>query len=212
IRLAQAPGLWHCVAMQAPLPTPQLQLLQGQLETILLQSSGMVTEQQLLQRLGLQLTNAPEDPQHALFQRHFVLQHLLYCIQQLWLADEVAWLDIGLAKAELLPYQGQQLSAQDQGRAQYYLNWQNFYRMDAATLAQQLDDFWLQFASRAVATPQFSHQQACELLQLSWPCPLAVLKRQYRSLALKHHPDRGGDAEQFVRIRLAYQQLSAKLR
>ncbi|MCC5826594.1 DNA-J related domain-containing protein [Alkalimonas sp.] len=199
--------------MQAPLPTPQLHLLQGQLETMLLQSSGTVTEQQLLQRLGLQLTNAPSDPQYALFQRHFVLQHLLYCIQQQWLVDEVAWLDIGLAKVELLPWLDQQLSAQDQGRAQYYLDWQNFYQMDAATLAQQLDDFWQQFANQAVVSaPMFSRQQACELLQLNWPCQLAVLKRQYRTLALKHHPDRGGDAEHFVRIRLAYQQLKTALR
>ncbi|SDZ93391.1 DNA-J related domain-containing protein [Alkalimonas amylolytica] len=199
--------------MQAPLPTPQLHLLQGQLETILLQSSGIVTEQQLLQRLGLQLTNAPSDPHYALFQRHFVLQHLLYRIQKQWLLDEVAWLDIGLAKVELLPYLAQQLSAQDQGRAQYYLDWANFYQMDADTLAQQLEDFWQQFASRTVVSvPEFSRQQACTLLQLSWPCDLALLKRQYRSLALKHHPDRGGDAEHFVRIRQAYQQLRAELR
>ncbi|MDP4527945.1 DNA-J related domain-containing protein [Alkalimonas delamerensis] len=197
--------------MQAPLPAPQLTLLQGQLETLLLQQSGVQTEQALLQRLGLQLSPVPADANHALFQRHFVLQHLLYRIQQQWLDDELAWLQIDLARVELLPYQGQQLSAEDQGRALWYLDWHNFYQMDAATLQQQLDAFWQHYASQSSApTPSFSHQQACSLLELDWPCDLTTIKRQYRSLALQHHPDRGGDADSFVQIRMAYQQLRAE--
>mgnify|MGYP006088881981 CR=1 FL=1 len=35
-----------------------------------------------------------------------------------------------------------------------------------------------------------------------------VIKRQYKMLALKHHPDRGGDPEMFKKISEAYQTLS----
>ena len=33
------------------------------------------------------------------------------------------------------------------------------------------------------------------------------LKRHYRKLSLKHHPDRGGDAEEFKKINEAYSTL-----
>lgn len=39
-------------------------------------------------------------------------------------------------------------------------------------------------------------------------CTPAEIKQQYRILAHQHHPDRGGDEEQFKRIKLAYEILS----
>jgi len=39
-------------------------------------------------------------------------------------------------------------------------------------------------------------------------CTQAEIKHQYRILAHQHHPDRGGDEEQFKRIKLAYEILS----
>ena len=37
------------------------------------------------------------------------------------------------------------------------------------------------------------------------------VKRAYRKLAMKHHPDKGGDAEKFKRIVYAYESLSQDL-
>jgi curved DNA-binding protein CbpA len=34
-----------------------------------------------------------------------------------------------------------------------------------------------------------------------------ALTRQYRKRALQHHPDRGGDPENFVKLSAAYRQL-----
>ena len=45
-------------------------------------------------------------------------------------------------------------------------------------------------------------------LELQPNCSQEDIKRQYRTLAHQHHPDRGGDAERFKRISLAYEVLS----
>jgi curved DNA-binding protein CbpA len=43
-------------------------------------------------------------------------------------------------------------------------------------------------------------------------CTAEQIKQQYRILAHQHHPDRGGDAELFKRITLAYEVLSDPMR
>jgi len=45
-------------------------------------------------------------------------------------------------------------------------------------------------------------------LELLSTCSFEDIKQQYRLLAKKHHPDMGGDAEKFKKIKLAYEVLS----
>ena len=45
-------------------------------------------------------------------------------------------------------------------------------------------------------------------LELQPDCSFEDIKHQYRTLAKKHHPDLGGDAEVFKRIKFAYEVLS----
>lgn len=49
-------------------------------------------------------------------------------------------------------------------------------------------------------------------LELQSTCSQEDIKRQYRTLAHQHHPDRGGDAERFKRISIAYEVLSDPVR
>jgi len=49
-------------------------------------------------------------------------------------------------------------------------------------------------------------------LELPANCSQEDIKRQYRTLAHQHHPDRGGDAERFKRISIAYEVLSDTVR
>jgi DnaJ-class molecular chaperone len=35
-----------------------------------------------------------------------------------------------------------------------------------------------------------------------------TLKKQYRALALEHHPDKGGDEEKFIKINASYEFIS----
>jgi DnaJ-class molecular chaperone len=45
-------------------------------------------------------------------------------------------------------------------------------------------------------------------LELYHTCSEEDIKRQYRSLAQQHHPDKGGNEDRFKRIKLAYEVLS----
>jgi DnaJ-class molecular chaperone len=47
-----------------------------------------------------------------------------------------------------------------------------------------------------------------EILNVSKDASADEIKKQYKKLALKHHPDRGGDPEMFKKISEAYQTLS----
>lgn len=51
-----------------------------------------------------------------------------------------------------------------------------------------------------------------EELELSTDCTADDIKQQYRILAMKHHPDHGGEVEKFQRIKLAYEVLSDPIR
>jgi hypothetical protein len=42
------------------------------------------------------------------------------------------------------------------------------------------------------------------ILGIKWPCSEEALKLAWKQLALKHHPDRGGNQEEFIRIKQAY--------
>ncbi len=47
-------------------------------------------------------------------------------------------------------------------------------------------------------------QWAVKTLNLLSKSSMDDLKREYRELSLRHHPDRGGDPEEFARINKAY--------
>jgi DnaJ-class molecular chaperone len=49
-------------------------------------------------------------------------------------------------------------------------------------------------------------------LELPKNCSEDDIKQQYRSLAQKHHPDKGGDEEKFKTIKFAYEVLSDPIR
>ena len=198
--------------LNAPLTEPVLTLLQGQLLAIICTApvveAAPIEEHYLLNRLGLKLhTEAVISADLTRFQQHFVLYYLLYRIQQQMLELRQGYLQIGLAKVQLLPLaQAPVANAEDQ-RRQYYLNWQNFYLMTEQLLDQQLNAFWQHFSQGKNTITAISRADAVAQLQLPDDFSLQQLKKAYRTLALQLHPDRGGNPQQFILLRQAYQQL-----
>jgi len=48
-------------------------------------------------------------------------------------------------------------------------------------------------------------------LELTWPCTVTDVTSAFRRLAMIHHPDMGGNASAFIRIKLAYDRLKELL-
>ena len=57
------------------------------------------------------------------------------------------------------------------------------------------------------ARPLLERQQALKVLGLPPNATQLQIKRRYRALAKRHHPDRGGDPKQMQRIIAAYELL-----
>ena len=57
------------------------------------------------------------------------------------------------------------------------------------------------------ARPLLERQQALTVLGLPPNATRQQIKRRYRTLAKRHHPDRGGDQQQMQRIIAAYELL-----
>ncbi len=64
---------------------------------------------------------------------------------------------------------------------------------------------WGSFANPV--RPLLERQQALSVLGLPPNATRQQIKRRYRALAKKHHPDRGGDQRQMQRIIAAYELL-----
>ena len=83
----------------------------------------------------------------------------------------------------------------------FFSNPDNFFGVTEARVQAMLDSFWDNYQ------PSIDPQPALAVLGLLGEVSWQDVRARYRSLAAKHHPDKGGDASQFVEIRAAYEQL-----
>ena len=56
-------------------------------------------------------------------------------------------------------------------------------------------------------TDDFIYKTEYDILQIEPPIDELKLKKQYHKLSLKHHPDKGGDSNTFIKIKDAYNNL-----
>jgi hypothetical protein len=140
----------------------------------------------------------------SLFQSHFILFHFLYrfddvlratgqghlaihCLCIRWMLPDLA---AGIAQSPELP---------DSGLRAYYLNPAHLHETSAQDVDALITAFWLRFVSTD------ERHAALTILELQDPVDDATVERQYRRLAQRLHPDRGGDTA-------AFQQLSSAMR
>lgn len=142
----------------------------------------------------------------TLFQSHFLLMHALYSLQQEWFNQQHARLEISALSIQkhswLSSSNNTQLGKHDP-LASYYLDI-NQLATPEEEINQLLNDFW-----QRMLQSDFE-QQDLTTLELPSSATAAEVRQQYRRLAMQHHPDRGGNAERFHAIQVAYNRLKHK--
>ncbi len=127
---------------------------------------------------------------HSLFRAHFLLFHTLYRLRDRLWADRAAHLEIDTLCLRLHPYSGGQseIGPHDALR-EYYLDLSNLEDTTRDDVDAMLQDFYSSLANTD------RRAQALAALELTDPVSDREIKRQYRRLAMQHHPDRGGSKE-----------------
>jgi len=175
------------------------------LSLLRVQQTG-ISEYELMQHLAEHeaYSGFADEAQLALFQKHFMIMNALYELQhQLW-QDEQLCLDISPLKIQILipaesPGSSELALSNAEELSKYYRDWQNFESMTEEQVAILLGNFWTRFVSLA------KREAAFEILELEPDAARQQITESYRRLAVKHHPDKGGDKEMFIKIRQAYE-------
>lgn len=156
---------------------------------------------------GLHLDqDADASPELLLFRKHFLIMNALYRLRPV-LAGEGFGISISALHIQLHPLDSFQLSTEtaiipdDQPLRDYYLNWSEFEKSSSDYVRALLNGFWQRYMSSE------QRGEALDLLGLKQNASTKQIRIAYRRLAAQHHPDRGGDADQFRRVREAYELL-----
>jgi len=150
-----------------------------------------------MQARGLLPETLPGD-NLALFRVHFLLFHALHRLRDRLLWSATADLSISPLSILLRPYDAGTpgLAATDPLRA-YYLDLENLRQIGREEVETLLSGFWNGLSARD------RQQEALAELELEAPIDFPAVKRQYRRLAMRHHPDRGGDGERLQAVNRA---------
>lgn len=166
-----------------------------------------VQEYQLLTQMqteGFLAVCADDNYWVALFRKHFLLRHCLYKLNHLW-APEGRGLRLGPINIEFCADEYAQGLPCEEGSysalADYYGDINHWRTATEETCRNFIDDFFKRFA---VVNDVGLHLAA---LDLPKDAVWGVVQQQYRRLAQQHHPDKGGDAEQFLKITRAFEAL-----
>jgi hypothetical protein len=154
-----------------------------------------ISEFDLIRRLQAR-EDAPEFHRSALreplslYRTHFMLFHCLHRLGT-QLASRGQDLEVNCLRVRIVPRKPGAAGAigdADPMRA-FYLDLSNLENVDAAQVEAMLGAFWERLAR------DDQRDQALQTLGLEDPVTDAEIKAQYRRLAMRHHPDRGGDEE-----------------
>ena len=183
----------------------------AEIARILHQQPEGMSEYELMRQLGfdqLDLASDGADAQLVLFRKHFLIMNALYRLQPIFV-DEGFLLVISALniRLEAITVSSSEYALSDETTPaavrDYYLDWREFDQSSNASVEALLNSFWQRFIApdKIVA--------AHEVLALEMPTDRDTVRKQFRRLAAKHHPDKGGDSTSFQRIREAYETLMA---
>ncbi|BBG86781.1 molecular chaperone [Aeromonas hydrophila] len=182
-----------------PLLAPLLALLR--------QARGSYKVHELLAELRRQevIPPLPGDEQLQLFRLNFLIMNALYQLQA-ELHGEGWWLVISTLDIRLEPLatrEGGSALVRGEALRSYYLDWQVFWQTDREEVEALLGSFW------RTCERDEHRAEALTLFALPTGAQPDAIRRRWRELALQHHPDRGGDADTFIRLRWAWEHLKS---
>lgn len=157
-----------------------------------------ISEYDLIQNLKAQgyfdFLSSPALP-HELFHAHFFLFHALYLLRDIFLNKKTYLLEINTLKIQLSPYhEGENdLQKEDKLRA-YYLDYNKLEKTSEEDVYDMLASFWNK------VNHYDNREAALAELGLKDPIDDESIKKEYRRLAMLHHPDRGGDTDKLQKI------------
>lgn len=165
-----------------------------------------------LQQRGL-MSQLDDNPEKDLFKRNFLLMNALYELQEMLLPQQ--WLQVQSMDIKLYriaPANPRMLQLQDQALRDYYRDWRN-YDTCANVVKEMLASFWHSYQQYIGAVPErLAYLEALQVMELEGDASERDIRRQWRKLALRWHPDRpNGDAARFREVCEAWQVLRGSL-
>lgn len=134
----------------------------------------------------------------VMFRIHFTTYHALYRLRDRLRDEQQNDIELSPIGIGLTGYlQGETGLVEHDPLYDYYMDLSNLEQTQTEDVDEMLERFWLRLdnSERRV--------EALKELQLEDPVDEEEIRKQYRRLAMKHHPDRGGDKEKLQRINAA---------
>ncbi|MBR9729463.1 DNA-J related domain-containing protein [Shewanella intestini] len=161
-----------------------------------------------LQQQGL-MHNLDSEPDKDLFKRNFLLMNALYELQSILLPKQ--WLQVQAMDIQLcriVPADVGIELANDANLRSYYLDWSH-YDTCSNVVQEMLASFWSRYQQHMGINQQLMQKgDALKVFELDETATAKQIRKQWRKLALKWHPDRvDGHAERFKEVCEAWQTL-----
>ncbi|MEW6983119.1 DNA-J related domain-containing protein [Colwelliaceae bacterium 6471] len=140
-----------------------------------------------------------------LFSAHFLCMHALYHLKQQYQHEQKFKLIIESVRIQRIPLEARISDNDESPNAietmdlleSYYLNAKHYFETQEDEINDLLKSFWQKYLAQ-------NHKKAAlDILQLPTHADANMIKAQYLRLAQKYHPDKGGCAEMFSKIRQA---------
>ncbi|MRJ45452.1 DnaJ domain-containing protein [Idiomarina loihiensis] len=142
----------------------------------------------------------------TLFQTHFLLFHCLYKLRERWREEKKYELFIHTLNIECQPWQrGVSALTEKDALAEYYLDLNQLGSTSGADVESMLDDFWRRMGhSSSRVETSMPVNDAWQIMEVEPPASQTFIKKQYRKLVHKYHPDKGGSVAKMQKIQKAY--------
>ncbi len=148
-----------------------------------------------------------------LFSAHFLCMHALYHLKKQYRVSQKFTLIIQSVRIERVINNDAKFGDEESATelevidplASYYLNPAHFFETQEDEINDLLKSFWQKYLA------QDHKSEALQTLKLPVNADAKMIKAQFLRLAQQHHPDKGGSAEMFAKIRQAKKVLDQAL-